>query len=116
MSADMDGESFYRTVGLKIVNNPAVTQRIFRGVDIMWAVAGNDLYTYLQLNSPISGIVEDRPSFTNVTNGYGLFTTRRFREVHKSLDAYSIPQLVQGQYTIGLLFCVPGSSPPFGCN
>lgn len=116
MSADMDGESFYRTVGLKVGNNPAVTQRIFRGVDIIWAVAGNDLHTYLQLNSPISGIVEDRPTFTNVTDGYGLFTTRRFRELSKALDSNSVPELVQGQYTAGLLFCVPGSSPPFGCN
>ncbi len=116
MSADMDGEAFFRTVGLKVGNNPAVTQRIFRGVDIIWAVSGNDLHTYLQLNSPISSIVEDRPSFTNVTNGYGLFTTRRFRELNKSLDASTVPELVQGQYTGGLLFCVPGSSPPYGCN
>jgi hypothetical protein len=116
MVAALDGESFFHTVALRVGNDPDVIQRIFRGVDIIWAVAGNDLHTYLQLNSPISGIVEDRPSFTNVTNGYGLFTTRRFREISKSLDANSVPQLVQGQYTAGLLFCVPGSSPPFGCN
>lgn len=116
MTGDMDGESFFRTVASRVGNDPNVTQRIFRGVDIIWAAAGENLHTYLQLNSPISGIVEDRPSFTNVTNGYGLFTTRRFREIHKSLDSNSAPQLVQGQYTGGLLFCIPGSSPPFGCN
>jgi len=116
MEADMDGEAFYRTISLKVEYNPDVTQRIFRSVDIIWAVAGEDLHTYLQLNSPISGIVEDRPTFTNVTDGYGLFTTRRFRELSKSLDANSVPELVQGQYTGGLLFCVPGASTPFGCN
>jgi hypothetical protein len=116
MEAAMDGEAFFQTVELRVGHDPDVTQRIFRGVDIIWAVAGPDLHTYLQLNSPISGIVEDRPIYTNVTNGYGLFSTRRFLELHKSLDAYSIPELVQGPYTGGLLFCVPGSSSPFGCN
>lgn len=116
METKMGGEGFFQTVALRMGNNPNVTQRIFRGVDLMWAVAAPDLNLYMQVASPISGLVEDRPVYTNVDNGYGLFSSRRFKVLHKTLDANSIPELVQGQYTAGLLFCVPGSSPPFGCN
>ena len=105
MEAPFSGESFFQTVGQLAGDNPSATSRLFRGVDIMWAVAGPDLHLYLQLNSPISGLVEDRPSYTNVQNGYGLFTTRRFFEVHKAyLGATTVPELLEGQYTAALGF------------
>lgn len=116
MDAKMGGETFFQTVALRVGNNPNVTQRIFRGIDLLWAVAAPDLNLYMQVASPISGLVEERPVYTNVDNGFGLFSSRRFKVLHKTLDANSIPELVQGQYTAGLLFCVPGSSFPFGCN
>lgn len=105
MEAPFQGESFFETVGQLTGDNPAATSRIYRGVDIIWAVAGPDLHLYLQLNSPISGLVEDRPSYTNVANGFGLFTTRRFREIHKAyLGSTTVPELLEGQYTVGLGF------------
>ena len=112
----MGGEAFFQTVAFRVGNNPNVSHRIFRGVDLLWAVAGKDLNLYLQVGSPISGLVEERPVYTNVQNGYGLFSSRRFKMLHKSdLNAQTIPELVQGQYTAGLHFCIPGSSD-FGCN
>jgi hypothetical protein len=116
MQADLAGEAFFQTVALRVGNNPDVSKRIFRGVDLIWSVAGPDLHLYLQLNSPISGIVEDRPTFSNVDNGLGLFSTRRFRILHKpAFDSYTAPELAQGQYTAGLNFCIPGSAD-FGCD
>lgn len=108
METPFAGETFFETVGQLAGDNPAATSRIFRSVDIIWAVAGPDLHLYLQLNSPISGLVEERPSYTNVVNGYGLFTTRRFREVRKTLlGATTIPELEDGPYTAGLNFHYP---------
>lgn len=116
LDAILDGETFFQTVGIRAAGNSNVSRRIYRGVDILWAVAGPDLHQYLQLNSPISGLVEERPTFTNVTDGYGLFSTRRFL-VHpvNGLHASTVPELVQGQYTAGLNFCLPNSGD-FGCN
>lgn len=115
LDASLSGESFFQTVGIRVGSNPAVSKRIFRGVDILWAIAGEDLHVYLQLQSPISGLVEDRPVYTNVDNGYGLFSSRRFYSIlNKQLDASTVGQLVDGQYTAGLQFCVPASDE--GCN
>jgi hypothetical protein len=78
-------------------------------------VAGDEFHTYLQLADPVSGIVEDRPDFTNITNGYGLFGSRYFKSVNgKQLNIESVEELVQGQYTQGLNFCVPNTG--FSCN
>ncbi len=115
LDVTMTGESFFQTVGIRAAGNSNVSKRIYRGVDILWAVAGPDLHLYLQLNSPISGLVEERPTYTNVTNGYGLFSTRRFLILPvNGLNSATVPELVQGQYTAGLNFCVPNSD--FGCN
>lgn len=115
MDAVLDGESFFQTVGLRAASGSNVSRRIYRGVDILWAVAGPDLHLYLQLNSPISGLVEDRPTYTNIDNGYGLFSTRRFLVLPvNGLHSSTAPELVQGQYTAYLNFCIPNSD--FACN
>ena len=35
-----------------------------------------DLYTYMAVNEPFEGIVQERPVFTNINNGIGLFSCR----------------------------------------
>ena len=115
MDAVLNGESFFQTIGLRAASGANVSRRIYRGVDILWAVAGPDLHLYLQLNSPISGLVEERPTYTNVDNGYGLFSTRRFLVLPvNGLHSSTAPELVQGQYTADLNFCIPNSD--FDCN
>jgi hypothetical protein len=112
LQAVIEGETFYSTVASEVTAHSAqnVSKRLYRGVDLIWAVASPELHTYLQLASPISGVVEDRPQFSNVTNGYGLFTSRFFREVQgKQLNDASGTELMEGQYTGGLEFCVPGT-------
>lgn len=115
MELPMPGEAFFQTVALRVGNDPNVTRRIFRGVDLIWAVAAPDLHLYLQVGSPLSGLVEERPVYTNVDNGFGLFSSRSFTMLHKpDFDANTAPELVNGQYTAGLNFCIPNSD--FDCN
>lgn len=116
MDLPMSGEAFFQSIANHIHDDPAVTLRIFRGVDLIWWVGGDELHTYLQLGSPISGLVEERPAYTNITNGYGLFTSRVSREVvDKGLNDPATGELVNGQYTGTLRFCLVGSSAPIGC-
>ena len=39
-------------------------------------VGSEDLNTYIKVNKPITGIVQERPQFTNINNGIGLFSSR----------------------------------------
>ncbi|HEY0977059.1 MAG TPA: hypothetical protein VGE21_06270 [Flavobacteriales bacterium] len=118
LSVFLNGEDFYRSIASAIPNDPAVVRRLFDaadpdvadGVDLMWAVAGPDLHIYMQLANPISGLVEDRPEYSNVTgeDAYGLVSSRRFRErKKKTITDNSRAELLNGQYTSGLNFFIP---------
>jgi hypothetical protein len=50
--------------------------RSFQNIDLYLTAGTSDLYTYIQVNEPITGIVQQRPYFTNINNGIGLFTSR----------------------------------------
>ncbi len=114
-SAIIDGQQFYQLIGSSIQDDPTVEKRVFKGLDFVFWVASEEFHTYLSLASPVTGIVEDRPDYTNVTNGYGLFGSRYFKSVNnKQLNAESVAELVQGTYTQDLGFCVPNTG--FSCN
>lgn len=119
MSATILGEDFYAGVANLVDEDPSVDQRIFFDIDFVWQVASDELHTYLTLQEPLTGIVEERPDYTNVDNGYGLVASRFRKEiVGKRLTDDSLLELVQGPYTGNLDFCSFYSSPgsPLGCN
>jgi hypothetical protein len=94
-----------------------VQKRVFKGIDLVFWVASDEFHTYLQLADPVSGIVEERPDYTNINGGFGLFGSRYFKSVNnKQLNPQdnSVQELVQGQYTQFLNFCVPNTG--FSCN
>ncbi len=50
--------------------------RFFEGIDITIWGAAEELVTYFQLNEPSTGINQNRPDFTQVSNGTGLVSSR----------------------------------------
>lgn len=124
INSSLNGELFYQTVGTNVAANagPDVVKRVFQGIELLWSVAGPDLHTYLILANPISGVVEERPDYSNVENGYGLFSSRLFKSVpaegepnanyfdRKKLSDASNAELRDGPYTNSLNFCIPGDA------
>ena len=43
--------------------------RNFDHLDLVMTVGTSDLDTYIKVNEPITGIVQERPHFTNINNG-----------------------------------------------
>lgn len=125
VSVPLDGELFYQTVANHVPalsQSPGIQRRIFRGIDLIWAAGGVDLYTYLQLANPVSGLVEERPDFSNISSGYGLMSSRFFKTVgsndgdhqtRKWLESVSLDELLTGQYTGDRGFCNPYNA---GCQ
>lgn len=106
MAVLMEGELFYNTLAALIPNDPSVDHRIFLGIDFLVSVANDEFHTFLSLDEPISGVVEDRPSYTNITNGYGIFASRYTKNIiGKRLNSTSLEELVDGNITGQLRFC-----------
>lgn len=108
---NIKGYQFYTWVRDRIKNsaslNPSnLVYRKFNGLDFKVVAAGEDLDTYMEVNEPVTGIVQDRPEFTNVVNGIGIFSSRTAEENdYKFLNKNSLEELCKGQFTYDLEFC-----------
>ncbi len=94
--AQIEGEGFFNTIANQVPVKPGV-HRIIRGMDLMVDVANDEFHTALALNEPISGIVEERPAYSNVENGLGVFGSRYNKAViGKQLTTITMNEMITG--------------------
>ena len=74
-------------------------------VEIILTAGNEDLNTYMQVNEPVTGIVTERPIFTNVNNGIGIFASKYSTRVSTFLSDGSMLEICAGQKTSGFKFC-----------
>ena len=53
----------------------------------------DDLNTYIQLSQPPTGINQDVPSFSDITNAVGLFTARHVQTFYKKIDPATLDSI-----------------------
>lgn len=80
----IEGESFFNFLESNLSKDDDVV-RYFNSIDMQMTVGSEDLETYINVNKPITGIVQERPQFTNVNNGIGLFSSR-FTKIRFNYD------------------------------
>jgi hypothetical protein len=105
------GPDFYYLVGQNIpvdthvvrhVGNPAVGNNL--PMEIRVTAGSEDLERYMELNSPSSSIVQERPLYSNINNGVGLYTARLYYATYRDLTTASKLALDTSQYTKDLNF------------
>lgn len=72
----------------------SVTARLVNKVEFTIVASGDALNTYLDVNSPTGGINQDRPEYSNVVNGYGIFSTRYTKVVGITVAAQTEARLM----------------------
>ncbi|MDD5508797.1 MAG: hypothetical protein PHD25_10825 [Bacteroidales bacterium] len=86
--------SFYKlleqTVPYEPVKEETVSARYALSVEYIFSVAGDDFNTFMEVNDPSSSIVQERPEYTNVENGIGIFSSR-----YKKSRLYYISSLTE---------------------
>lgn len=98
---------FFENVSNQIKSNNQVIKRVPAqgSIQIIIYAGSNDLYAYMQVSAPSTSLSIDKPTYTNITNGLGLFTSRYTkREPPKSLAQRTIDSLAMGVYTKHLKF------------
>jgi hypothetical protein len=105
MIIEYSNDGFYTLIANKIpYQDPSaegkVKERYTNDVDFILAVAALDLNTYMEVNEPSSSIIQERPEYSNITNGIGLFSSRyksiRTKKIHpETIQTIksSLPQL-----------------------
>lgn len=105
---------------LSIVANNAdcnnLAYRTLKPVEFVMLVAGEDLSRYMTINTPVTGIVTERPEFSNIEgeNAIGLFSSRYKLSVFKEFNGTTRQTIFEGEITGQQCFCddQPGSVYP----
>lgn len=97
------GESFYRYMEQEL--GPSNNERVFYALRYKFLSAGEDLSMYIDLTTPTYGIVQEKPAFTNVVNGWGIISSRTSTfSPYKKLNHSSLNYLSFGDITKELNF------------
>lgn len=86
MELKYDGAGFLSTIENNIEVNPDVNRGIGL-VDFIFTVGADELNTYIEVNEPSSSLITERPEYTNVDNGYGIFSSRYQKVQSYNLNA-----------------------------
>ena len=100
-------KQFYQFLSSKITPAEDGIKRIVRkkALDIIFTIGGEELYTYLQVHDSEHNPMTQKPVYTNIVNGIGIFSARTTHETKgKALTYISIDSVAFGQYTHQLGF------------
>ena len=117
-----NGETFYDLMKSNCTENSTITKRTFKGVTIKITGGAEELYNFIAVNKPSSGLAQSKPTYTNLTatNGkrvIGIFSSRQTVEIYhpfyvspqqaylRALDKKSTRELCIGSKTGFYLFC-----------
>lgn len=129
LNVEFNAESFFASLGSQIATNTHIRRVVgtydgskTRSFDLLMGLANDELKTYINVNSPVTGVIQERPSYTNIVNGLGLFASRASAAVmnyplEAGNNSNNMRALANGIYTLDLNFCDPNPSDlEFHCN
>jgi hypothetical protein len=98
LSIPYDGESFFKILQAKIPFDENL-KRYANRVELIMSMGGDELSTYIDVNRPSSSIVQERPAYTNISNGIGIFSAR-YQKIYKfNIGASTRNALINNDYT-----------------
>ena len=116
-----NGETFYNLMKSNCTENSSISKRTFKGVTIKITGGAEELYNYIAVNKPSSGLAQSKPTYTNLTatNGkrvIGIFSSRQTVEIYipfydlaqqyiRALNKESTKELCIGPITGLYFFC-----------
>jgi hypothetical protein len=100
------GSGFYGNIQARIKPVPDIV-RVPGDVEFIAFAGGDELSTYIDITSPITSIVQERPQYSNISNGIGIFSSRTSAHRSCQLTPASVDSLVNGSRTWNLGFIFP---------
>lgn len=103
----IESEEFFQKLKTRIPVDASV-QRLFDRIVITYSIAERELYNYISINDQASqSLLFELPTYTNIQEGSGIFSSRRYEEVTKSIDGDTRARLVVDPHTEALNFINP---------
>ena len=125
LTKSINGERFFTTLASQLEAHPRITRelgvwdeqvQIARAFDFILSVANEELSIYLDINAPVTGIIQERPEYTNLVGGLGLFAARSSQGVYGiGYSTDTMEELAEGDLTAPLQFCTPNPFSDYAC-
>jgi hypothetical protein len=106
LSTTYYGNTFFQYLGNVIGYTPDVVRHVVspNNVNFIFSVAADDFSTYMEVNAPSTGVLQEKPEYTNINNGYGIFSSRFMIDRPLPMHPTSLDSLIHGVYTKDLNF------------
>jgi len=114
-SIKFDPNGFYRFVNNSVPDDNNVVERVCDSLTFTVYACGQELVDYMNINGPSSSIAQERPSYTNINNGLGVFSSRTKNSRSYTLPNQSIDSLSRGRFTCTKKF-IDHNGDNFGCQ
>jgi hypothetical protein len=114
-SIKFEPDAFYRFVAGQVAPNDSVVERRCDSVKFYVYAAGEELHDYMRINGPSSSLAQERPQYTNIENGLGVFSGRTSTERAYVITNQSLDSLSRGRFTCGLKF-LDHNGDNWGCQ
>lgn len=109
MGNDFSRVEYLAYIGNNLKTYPELVSRKAVNVHLIVIAGGQDLSTFIEVNKPSGGLVQDKPIYTNINNGYGIFSSRYYKPpftltLVNSTPGKELDSLACGRYTKKLKF------------
>ncbi|HXC04308.1 MAG TPA: hypothetical protein VNZ86_06110 [Bacteroidia bacterium] len=81
--ASMSWDEFRYFIPAAMGSSAGVSKRVITSCEFLMYVGGDEFNTYMEVNMPVSSITGEKPTYTNILNGIGLFSTRYTYDPHR---------------------------------
>jgi hypothetical protein len=98
MNMNIENATIYQALFAAIPKLPNMV-RIADSLQFQINVAANDMTTYLNVNQPSNTVAQERPQYTNVENGLGLFSSRNSITRTKYINDFTVDTLRRNPLT-----------------
>ena len=117
MSTDFSHVEWLQFIGSNMSIYPELDYRKVVNMNLIIVAGGEELCTYIEVNKPSTSIVQDKPIYTNIQNGYGVFSGRYYKPpfllVTGAGNVKDYDSLTCGRFTHKLKFLnADGTIPP----
>lgn len=109
MDYTFKGQAYMKYLGSVLHDYTGLLARRAGNLKIIVVAAADDLNTFIDVNKPSTTIIQEKPEFTNITNGLGIFSARMTKiPFDHPLSGVSLDTLSGGRYTKCLKFLSGG--------
>lgn len=95
----LDGERYFQFIGSSIPPDNNLNRTANDSLGIIVTAGAEDFYTYILVNEPSIGLIQEKPVFTNISNGTGIFSSRWKDSFEFKMSPGTLFELQNGPYT-----------------